>query len=130
MKLVLASYFQPEWHGEGRKVGISAGKPKNSPCECDVVFQGFVPANYWEYQENKRLDPDAGAKFVSGYTAQLEKFVSEIKAESEKQGKTVQDLLPFKDGDTLLSWENKGNTSYRGILAKFLKELGYEVVEN
>lgn len=128
MKLVLASYFQPEYHGEGRKIGVSPGKPRDA--ECDVVFTSFVPSNYWQYHETKKTDPDAGKKFVEGYNAQLEAFVSEVKGEAEKQGKTVAELLPFKEGDTLLSWEKKGNLSYRPILAKYLLDLGYEVEEN
>jgi hypothetical protein len=50
--------------------------------------------------------------------------------EAESQNKTVQEILPFKDGDTLLSWELKGNLSYRSSVANTLRELGYEVEEN
>ena len=128
MKLVLASYFQPENHGDGRKIGVSPGKPRD--IECESVFTSFVPANYWEYHETKKTDPEAGRKFVEGYNSQLEEFVAEVKQEAEKQGVPVHQLLPFKDGDTLLSWEKKGNLSYRAILAKYLMELGYEVEEN
>lgn len=128
MKLVLASYFQPENHGPGRKIGVSPGKPRD--VECDVVFTPFVPNNYWEYHSNKKTDPDAGRKFVEGYNAQLESFVKEVKSEAESLGKSVQELLPFEDGCSLLSWEKKGNLSYRGILAKYLTQLGYEVEEN
>lgn len=128
MKLVLASYFQPEYHGTGRKIGVSPGKPRD--IECESVFAPLVPNNYWDYHANKKTDPDAGRKFVEGYNAQLEDFVKEVKTEAESQGKTVQDLLPFKDGDSLLTWEKKNNLSYRAILAKYLTKLGYEVEEN
>lgn len=131
MKLVLASYFQPENHGPGRKIGVSPGKPKESPTECDVVFQSFVPEGYWDYHKAKKTDPkEAGVKFVTSYEDQLSKFVESVNEEAKKEGKSPLEILPFKDGDTLLSWENKGNMSYRGILARFLRDLGYEVEES
>lgn len=129
MKLVLASYFQPENHGPGRKIGASPGKPRDVN-DCESVFTPFVPNDYWDYHKNKKTDPEAGRKFVEGYNAQLESFVKEVQAEAAAQGKSVQELLPFQDGDNLLTWEKKGNLSYRAILAKYLTQLGYEVEEN
>jgi hypothetical protein len=46
----------------------------------------------------------------------------------EKEGTPIFELLPFNDGDTLLSWEREGHTSYRPLVADCLKKLGYKVI--
>lgn len=132
MKIVLASYFEQDNHGEGRKIGVSPGKPDTIDYECEFQFEPFSPGDlYWDYHKNKRDDYEgAGKAFVEGYRAQLEEFVEELTSEAESQGKTPIDILPFEDGDTLLTWEKKGNTSYRSMLADYLRDIGYDVEEN
>ena len=129
-KLITASYFQEENHGPGRKIGISPGKPNQA--QCDLRFEPLDPGElYWDYHKEKKIDPKAaGENFISGYRAQCQAFVNAVKDEVESTGKSVFEILPFKEGDNLLSWENKGNTTYRAIAAEYLRELGYEVEEN
>ena len=132
MQVVLASFFEISNHGNGRKIGISPGKPNNLEYECDLVFEPFSPGDlYWDYHKNKKEDYDsAGEIFVSSYKEKLEAFFQSALEESQKQGKDIQEILPFQDGDTFLSWEKKGNTSYRAMLADYLRDFGYEVEEN
>lgn len=130
MKIVTASFFQEENHGPGRKIGISPGKPND--VECDTVFYPLSPGQlYWDYHKQKKAgNEDAGENFVNGYKEQLDNFVHSVKKEAQETGKTVFEVLPFQDGDTLLSWENKGHLTYRAHAAEALRELGYEVEEN
>jgi len=132
MQIVLASYFEEDNHGPGRKIGVSPGKPTSIDYECESMFEPFSPGQlYWDYHQNKKNDYDsAGEIFSSGYRAQLDGFVKDAQSRADAEGKSVLEVLPFKDGDTLLTWEKKGNTSYRAMLADFLRDLGYEVEEN
>ncbi len=131
MKIILASYFQPEYHGTGRKIGISVGKKPHN-VECDFVFPQFAPEpeSYWAYHQNKHTDPDAGVKFVEAYEARLEAFCAEVEADAKEENKTPIEILPFRNQDSLLSWEKQGSLTYRTHLAKYLERLGYEVEEN
>jgi hypothetical protein len=97
-----------------------------------IYFEHLSPGDlYYDYHKMKKSDPKAaGEIFVSEFSKKLEKFVLAARREAESQNKTVQEILPFKDGDTLLSWELKGNLSYRSSVANTLRELGYEVEEN
>ena len=130
MKLYLASFFQEEFHGPGRKIGIAVAKPKES--DCDLVFDPFAPEadSYWNYHKAKHSDPEAGIKFVEAYEKRLETFCKQVEKDAQEQGKSPIELLPFEDGDSLLSWEHNGNVSYRAHLAEYLRRLGYEVEEN
>jgi len=132
MKIVLASYFEEENHGSGRKIGISPSKPQNLSYECQFVHRDFSPEDlYWDYNRDKKVDIEsAAARFIEGYKEKLDRFFSELDNASKKLGKSKFEILGLMDGDTLLSWERKGNTSYRSILAEFLREIGYEVIEN
>ena len=132
MQIVLASYFEEDNHGSGRKIGVSPGKPQNLDYDCESVFEPFSPGDlYWDYHKNKKEDYEqAGQIFSEGYRAKLDAFVESAQAKADEEGVSVLEVLPFKDGDTLLSWEKKGNTSYRAMLADYLRELGYDVEEN
>lgn len=144
MLLVLASYFEPEYHGTGRRIGISPGKPRqeqiDEACEKkgldsysgDAQFLKFSPGElYWDYHKMRKSgDDNAGAVFRDKYQKQLEAFFEQLKKDAETQGKEPIELLPFQDGDTLLTWERKGNLSYRTMLAEYLREVGYDVEEN
>jgi len=144
MLIVLASYFEPENHGAGRKIGISPGKPKqeqiDEACEkkgvptyeCSAQFPEFSPGElYWDYHRMRKSgDENAGQVFREKYQAQLDEMAEAIRQKAASAGKDVTEFLPFQDGDTLLAWERKGNLSYRTMLAESLRELGYDVEEN
>lgn len=135
MKIYLASFFETENHGPGRKIGICPSKPKELEYECNLVHEYLSPGDlYWDYHKAKKQAGDdedllkqAGLDFVSGYKSRLENLKSEIDNTSSETGDSIEDILGFEDGDTLLSWEKEGNTSHRISVAKFLRELGYEV---
>lgn len=141
MKLYTASYWEPEVHGPGRKIGISPSKPNNlkEECgyDCETCHEWLSPEDvYWDYHRAKKeADGDAellqkaGEDFVSGYLARLEDFKEMLKTESAKTGKSIHELIGFEDGDTLLSWERGGHTTFRTHAAEFLRGLGYEVEE-
>lgn len=131
IRLVLASFFQEEFHGPGRKIGIVPSKPAVI-ADCYLVARWLSPEGlYWEYHNNKKAGNEkAGEIFTAAYKEKLDSLVQEIKEEAEKTNKSVFDVLPFMDGDTLLSWEKKENISYRPIVAEYLRQLGYEVIEN
>ena len=133
MKIILASYFEPENHGSGRKIGVSPGKPKNLAYECELVYEALAPDDqtYWNYQNEKKSNPEKAAeKFTKEYNKKLSDLVEYVREEAKQQKIPNNDILGLKEEDTLLSWENKGNTSYREILATYLEDLGYEVVRN
>lgn len=130
MKIYLASFLQPENFGPGTIYGIVTGsRPKN--VKVDLVFQPFTPPVELinSYNDMRTSQPkEAGEMFTSQYKAQLESFVSAVKEALPRDNSLLTDLLPFKDGDTLASWERAEFTNYRKILAPFLEQLGYEVV--
>jgi len=141
MKIYLASFWEPENHGPGRKIGISPSKPRNlvEECgyDCDFVYEGLSPEDvYWDYHKAKKAAGDddsamkkAGDNFVSGYKARLAEFKDLVEREAKKTESSVEDLIGLEDGDTLLSWERGGHTSFREHTAEFLRGLGYEVEE-
>jgi hypothetical protein len=147
MKIILASFFEPENHGSGRKIGISPGKPLNLLDEygydCEDTYPALSPEKaYWDYHADKKqalkekdkdkaeqLLKQAGDKFVSSYQKILEDFVLAVKEQSEKSNHSIYDIVGLEDGDTLLTWERSGHTSYREHTAKCLRGLGYEVEE-
>jgi hypothetical protein len=98
MKLVLASFFQPENHGSGNKISISPAKPKNilDDHNYDVLiyFEHLSPGDlYYDYHKMKKSDPKAaGEIFVSEFSKKLEKFVLAARREAESQNKTVQEI--------------------------------------
>jgi hypothetical protein len=136
-----ASYWEPEVHGPGRKIGISPSKPKNlkeeAGYDCPLCHEYLSPEDvYWNYHKAKKIaDGDevlmkqAGDNFVIEYKNRLQEFKKVLESESKQTGKSIQDLIGFEDGDTLLSWERGGHTSFREHTASFLRELGYEVIE-
>lgn len=141
MKIYLASYWEPENHGPGRKIGISPSKPKNlmEECgyDCDSCYEGLSPGEiYWDYFKAKKAsdgDKDllkkAGDDFVSAYTSRLNEFKSAVIKSANENNTSIFDVVGLEEGDTLLSWERGGNTTYRAHTANLLRELGYEVDE-
>jgi hypothetical protein len=124
MKLYLASFFEPDNHGPGRKISIATNVPED--IDVDATFDMFVPLGMGEYYRDRYKVKNAGEKFVGSYKKQLDDMYSELSVDAAKEGKSMMEVLPFKDGDTLLSWEHAGNLSYRGILNDYLKKVGYE----
>jgi len=127
-KIYLAAYMEPENHGPGRKIAITDTKPKNF--EVDAAFTFFIPPKdlIKKYRENQLQDQKTASEaFSNGYKDQLKKFFDEAKGHAKKAGQDVKELLPFKDGDTLLCWERRGFRSFRTILADYLIEVGYEI---
>lgn len=130
MKLFLASFLQKENFGPGTVISITNGsKPRD--IEVNQKFSYFIPqqALLDAYYHSRLLDAtNASETFVIGYQKQLENAVAEILQEAKKDSLSPQEILPFKDGDTLCSWERAEFTNYRKILAPYLMKLGYEVV--
>ena len=119
MKIYLASYLQPQNHGPGRKIAIASSKPDGLAVS---AFVPFIPdeSAIVKYNVLKKTDQKAaGEYFQSYYDEKLTEFFGRI---------VSTDQLPFKDGDTLLSWERAEYTSYRPTLAKYLEKAGYEVI--
>lgn len=141
MKLYTASFWEPEIHGSGRKICIAPAPPKNlkeeAGYECDFVHDFLSPEEvYWDYHKARKaangdaeLLQKAADDFVTGYKARLQNFKTVLENESKQTGKSMQELIGFQEGDTLLSWERGGHTTFRVHTAEVLRELGYEVEE-
>lgn len=141
MKIYTASFWEPEVHGPGRKIGISPSKPKNleEECgyDCESQYEGLSPEDiYWDYFKAKKAagkDEEkltkAGSDFVAAYQDRLSKFKEIVLAQAEKTGKTPVEIVGLEDGDTLLSWERGGHITFRTHTAECLRELGYDVEE-
>lgn len=132
MRVYLASFFEEENHGPGRKIGVSPGKPQNLDYECDQVNRNLSPEGiYWEYHKMKKTDQEAASKFFEKeYRDKLDQFVGDVTKAAKERDTSVFKLIGLEDGDTLLSWEKAGNTSFRTTLAEYLRRLGYDVQEN
>ena len=141
MKIFLCSFWEPEVHGPGRKIGISPSKPKNLAEEvgydCTIHHEFLSPEEvYWEYFKAKKAadgDPElvkvAGDNFVAGYKTRLDEFKNNVLKQAKDTGQSIHELIGFEEGDTLLSWERGGHTSFRTHAAECLRELGYDVQE-
>lgn len=140
MKLYTASFFDPELHGPGRKIGICPSKPLNLAdehgYECDLWHEWLSPQElYWDYHkakkvaENEEQIKQAGKNFEAAYNNRLTEFKEELESLYLTTKKTIFELIGFEDGDTLLSWERGGNITFRSQTAEFLRSLGYEVEE-
>lgn len=132
MKLYLASFLEPENFGPGRIIGIVNGN-KPDHVKCDFQFKHLTPKQELTdtYNDMAVNDPkNAGKQFVTDFTDQLDGFYKEAVKAAEEEGKDVKELLPFKDGDTLASWERASFTNYRSLITPFLQKMGYEVITN
>jgi hypothetical protein len=154
MKIYLASYFQPQYHGTGRRIGITPDLPPSLEKEVDYDCKKCYPAispdksamiayyqdrnaikeaagGGWDFNdEQKEAYKLAGERFSSAYREKLEAFVTELKKQAEETKQSVFELSGLNDNDTLLSLEKKGNKSFREITAEYLRRLGFDVVEN
>jgi len=121
VKIYLASYLQPENHGPGRKIAITDSKPDNINVAGAWSF-AIPDAELMQNYRAVQLKDQVQAKdlFVLGYESQLDNVFGSIKIDAQRDNKQPHELLPFTDGDTLLSWEREGYTNYRNILANYL----------
>lgn len=127
--LYLTSFLEPENFGPGDLIGICRSSPPEK-FKTVGVFEEFTPSLDLlnTYQQNKFADKNSGAQFQAGFEAQLEKFVKELEQQALEEGIDVKEILPFEDGDTLVSWERSNYSNYRATLIPFLERLGYRVV--
>jgi hypothetical protein len=128
MKLYLASYLESENFGTGKKYSIAKTKPEDFSTEGVLKYltpKDEIMENYY----NKQLidQVEAAKDFNEQFSKQLNDFVKEIKNIAKTENKQVLNVLPLKNGDTLLSWEREAYTNYRPMIAKALKKLGYEI---
>jgi hypothetical protein len=126
--LHFASFRETQYHGNGRKLAITTSKPDE--LKVDGAFKPFIPPQEMsdKYRE-LQLENQAKASdyFVSSFKRQLSDFFEQVREDAKKEGKTVMEMLPFRDGDTFLTWERFGYTSYRPLVAEFLQAEGYTV---
>ena len=128
MKIFLASFLEPENFGPGRKLAITTSKPESF--EVDGKISYLTPSdelieNYKIKQQNDQKE--ASDYFNKSFYEQLKSTYVSLKSYAKENSKTEMEVLPLKDGDTLLSWERDGFTNYRGTVAGLLKKIGYEI---
>jgi len=129
MKIYLASYLQPENHGPGRKIAIANTKPDDLEVSGAWFFAIPDEELLSEYRAEQLQDQGrARDLFVNGYKRQLDNVFDSVRIDADKDGKDPRELLPFRDGDTLLCWEREGFTNYRSILASYLEDIGIDVI--
>ncbi len=129
MKIHFASFLEPENCGSGRKYAITHSKPDDFEVDGKVLY--LTPTeDLLENYKIKQLEDQKSAAdyFNKAFYEQLKSVYIKLKTQGKEQNKTEIELLPFKDGDTLLSWEREGNSNYRGTVAGLLKKIGYEVI--
>lgn len=139
-KIYLASFLEPDNFGPGKLIGVANGnKPDNiqkksgEKVECESVFPMLVPTNdiMNKYADDCVDDPkNAASTFVKSFTKQLDEFSNKVKTAAENSKKMPVEVLPFKDGDTLGSWERERYSNYRPLIATCLVGLGYDVVQH
>lgn len=128
MKIYLASYLEKENHGSGKKYSVVATKPDGM--FTNAFYSHLTPKNeIMEDYYNTQLKDQVSAaiNFNNEFRKQLDEFVNDVKKTSEDEKVEICELIPFRDGDTLLSWEREGYTNYRYLIAEALEKLGYEV---
>ena len=129
MKIYFASFFEPENFGNGRKLAITTSKPDSF--EVDGKLSYFTPSDELiQNYKNKQLNDqkEAADYFNKHFYDQLKLTYSDLNAYAKQINKTIMEVLPLKDGDTLLSWERHGFSNYRGTVAGLLKKIGYEII--
>ena len=140
MQLYLASMYEPENFGPGKVYAIARIKPLNlnvaglyshlTPKEeyvekykkMQIDYDQNIPASVLEAQKK------AADYFKSVFYDQLKSFLIELNKAAKEENKKMMELLPFEDGDTLVSQEKEGNSNYRGMVGGLLKKIGYEVI--
>ena len=129
MKIVLASFMEPDNFGSGRIIGIASDRPKK--IECDMAYPLLTPdaslIKEYEKLRDEGKQSEASTLFVTSFEKQHSDFKKNVLETARKNNKFITDILPFVDGDTLCSWEREQYTSYRPLVATCLEELGYDV---
>lgn len=128
MKIYLASFRETQYHGPGRLISVSPTKPENF--NLSFAYKQFIPEQWIsEGYDNLKIESQQKAAnfFNEKYNEQLDKFKKALEEYCIANNKKQMEVLPFCDGDTLLSWERFGYNNYRGTIGSFLKSLGYEV---
>lgn len=127
--IYLASFLQKENFGPGRLISITEnGKPRD--IEVGLIFKPFTPpySLVQKYNNMRVSQPkEASDMFVAAYIEQLDAFMEVLKLDAQNENKTMVEMLPFQDGDTLVSWERAEYTNYRKILAPYLEKMGFEI---
>lgn len=129
MKIYFSSFLEPENCGPGKKYAITTTKPEDFEVNGKVAY--LTPGDdLIENYKNKQLSDqkEAADYFNKAFYEQLKSVFIKLKNQSLETGISMIELLPFEDGDTLLSWEREGNSNYRGTVAGLLKKIGYEVI--
>ncbi len=140
MKIYLASFKQKENFGPGRVISIVHGS-KPPDIEVMNIYVPLTPPTSLIEKYNdealeerqkgiKSKDGQAGPAFEAAFRAQLQSFVDSVIQTAEEEKTTPIDLLPFKEGDTLCSWERSTNQHYRATVAEYLTKMGFEVIQN
>lgn len=132
MKLYLASFLEPHNWGNGRVISITEG---NKPFKINVSskFPPFTPptALIKAYNDLRIVNSEKATEtFVSAFSVQLSEYSKQVSEEGFSLNKNAIDILPFKEGDTLCSWERKEFSNYRKLIASVLETMGYDVVCN
>ena len=126
--------LEPEHFGPGKIYAIATSKPDS--LKVDGLYSHFTPKEEFlekykeiqlELSERSSAAQEAADYFNSAYYNQLKSFLSKLKKAAREENKSPMELLPFRDGDTLVSWERLGNSNYRATVAGLLKKIGYEV---
>ena len=128
MKIWLASILEPENFGTHRVISIAYSEPRLT--KTIGVFEPFIPLQKCQDQYKKEKDINfekAKSEFIENYSKQLNDLFQDLQTKSLIENKDIINLLPFEDGDTLVSWERQENYNYRSIVSKFLEKCGYEV---
>lgn len=133
--IYLASYYETSNFGPGRIINVAGGNKPQYINHIDVnkSFKPFIPEQEIATKYKKIISKTkngASAFFVREYGLQLKKFENKIKKLAKEKNKSIQELLPFKNGDTLASWERKNYTNYRKMIGLTLINLGYKVIIN
>jgi hypothetical protein len=140
MKIYLASMLEPENFGSGKIYAIARTKP-NELIVAGLYSHLTPKEEYIQNYKKMQLEYDqnipesvlgaqtkASEYFNTVFYNQLKSFLIELNNAAKVENKTMMELLPFEDGDTLVSWERFGNTNYRGTVGGLLKKIGYEVI--
>jgi len=132
MKLYLASFLESENFGPGRLIGIATGS-KPDFLEVEVMFPHLIPAPELDRKYRSMITSnqvEASKMFVEQFSEQLDNFVKDVITKAKEKNTDPIAILPFKEGDTLASWERAKYRNYRNMVAEALKKLGYDVVLN
>ena len=131
MKIYLASFYEKHNHGNGRKFSVCSSFPEDTPTQGMIPYLTPSPSILSEYDKNKiniEISARAGEIFETSFKKELDALYLDLTEESKVNNKSIMEILPFEDGDTLLSWEREHYTNYRKNIANILQKIGYEVI--